>query len=76
METLEKDISREFRSAFVGKTVRVLAEEEKDGLFEGLSDEYIRVRIQGAQVRRGGLYRVRIESVTENGLTGTAEEEL
>lgn len=76
VETLEKDISREFRSAFVGKTVRVLAEEEKDGLFEGLSDEYIRVRIQGAQVRRGGLYRVRIESVTENGLTGTAEEEL
>lgn len=76
VETLEKDISREFRSAFVGKTVRVLAEEEKDGLFEGLSDEYIRVRIQGAQVRRGGLYRVRIGSVTENGLTGTAEEEL
>ena len=76
VEALEKDISRAFRSAFVGKTVRVLAEEEKDGLFEGLSDEYIRVSLTGAQVRRGGLYRVRVTAVTEDGLIGEAEEEL
>lgn len=76
VEALEEPISREFRSAFAGRTVRVLAEEEKDGLFEGLSDEYIRVFIKGAQVRRGGLYRVRVEALADGGLIGTAEEEL
>lgn len=76
VEALEELISREFCSAFVGRTVRVLAEEEKDGLFEGLSDEYIRVFIKGAQVRRGGLYRVRVEALADGGLIGTAEEEL
>lgn len=76
VEALEKDISRDIRSSFVGKTLRVLAEEEKDGLFEGLSDEYIRVSLKGDHIRRGSLYRVRIDALTEGGLIGTAEEEL
>lgn len=76
VEALEEGISRAFRSSFIGRTVRVLAEEEKDGLYEGLSDEYIRVRMEGTQVRRGGFYRVRITSEAEGGLIGTAEEEL
>lgn len=76
VEELEKEISREYRSAFVGKTVRVLAEEEKEGLFEGLSDEYIRVSIRGAHIQRGHVYQVRIDGMTEDGLIGKAEEEL
>lgn len=76
VEELEKGISREFRSAFVGKTVRVLAEEVKDGLYEGLSDEYIRVSIRGDGIKKGCVYRVRAEAVTDDGLIGTAEEEL
>lgn len=76
VEELEKEISREYRSAFVGKTVRVLAEEEKEGLFEGLSDEYIRVSICGAHIQRGHVYQVRIDGMTEDGLIGKAEEEL
>ena len=76
VEELEKGISREFRSAFVGKTVRVLAEEVKDGLYEGLSDEYIRVSIRGDGIKKGRVYRVRAEAVTDDGLIGTAEEEL
>lgn len=76
VEELEKDISRTYRSAFVGKTVRVLAEEEKEGLFEGLSDEYIRVSIRGTHIQRGHVYQVRIDGMTEDGLIGKAEEEL
>lgn len=76
VEMLEKDIARAYRAAFLGKDLRVLAEEEKDGLFEGLSDEYIRVSIRGAGIKRGALYRVRAEALTEEGLIGTAEEEI
>lgn len=76
VEELEKEITREYRSSFVGRTMHVLAEQEKDGLFEGLSDEYIRVSIKGAPIERGHLYWVRIEALTEEGLIGTAEEEI
>lgn len=76
VEALEAGISRAYRAAFVGKDLRVLAEEERDGLFEGLSDEYIRVSLRGDGIRRGGLYRVRVDALTEGGLIGTAEEEL
>ena len=76
VEEVEKGISREFRSAFVGKTVRVLTEEVKDGLYEGLSDEYIRVSVKGDGIEKGRVYRVTVEDVTDDGLIGTAEEEL
>lgn len=76
VEELEKDISREYRTGFLGKTVRVLAEEEKHGLFEGLSDEYIRVSIKGTHITRGRVYQVRVEALTDDGLIGTAEEEI
>jgi len=71
VEELEKEIARAYRKTFLGKTVRVLAEEEKDGFFEGLSDEYIRVSLRGDGTVRGGLYEVRVDEVTEEGLIGT-----
>ena len=45
VQELEKEISKEYRKTFLQKTVHVLIEEEKNGYFEGLSDEYIRVSI-------------------------------
>lgn len=76
VEELEKGIAREYRQSFLGKTVRVLAEEVKDGLYEGLSDEYIRVSIEGRDIKRGHLYEVRVRALTDGGLIGTAEEEI
>lgn len=76
VEALEEEISRAFRETFLGRRVRVLAEEEKAGLYEGLSDEYIRVSIRGTPVEKGRMYAVRIEELTGDGLIGTAEEEL
>ncbi len=69
VEELEKEIARKYRESFLGKTVRVLAEEEKNGRFEGLSDEYIRVAMDG-EARRGELCEVEITEVTEDGLIG------
>ncbi len=69
VEELEKEIARKYRESFLGKTVRVLAEEEKNGRFEGLSDEYIRVAMDG-EARRGELCEVKITEVTEDGLIG------
>lgn len=70
VQALEAGISRAYRTRFLGKTVRVLAEEEKNGAFEGLSDEYIRVSMKG-EAHRGGLYYVKAEEVTDEGLAGT-----
>lgn len=74
VEELEAGISRDYRARFLGKTVRVLAEEEKDGWFEGLSDEYIRVSIQSPGIRRGKVYAVTIQALTEDGLLGEVKE--
>lgn len=74
VEELEAEISRSYRRTFLGKIVRVLAEEEKGGLFEGLSDEYIRVSIRGAHIEHGRIYNVLVEEVTEDGLIGTAKD--
>ena len=75
VEELEKEIAKAYRAGFLGKIVRVLAEEEKNGYFEGLSDEYIRVSLRGEDVQRGNMYAVRITEVTEDGLIGEVAEE-
>ena len=52
-----------------------LSEEEKNGCFEGLSDEYIRVYLKGEGIERGKIYSVKINSLTEDGLSGVVERE-
>jgi len=75
VQELEKEISLEYRSQFMGKVVHVLAEEVKNGYFEGLTGEYIRVSIKDSHVERGHMYPVRIDMVTEDGLAGNVTEE-
>ena len=77
VQELEKEIACAYRSQFMGKVVHVLAEEIKNGYFEGLTGEYIRVSIKDSHIERGHMYPVRIDTVTADGLAGTvAEEEL
>lgn len=75
VQELEKEISLEYRSQFMGKVVHVLAEEVKNGYFEGLTGEYIRVSIKDSHIERGHMYPVRIDTVTEDGLAGNVAEE-
>lgn len=67
--------SLEYRSRFIGREVSVLAEGEKDGVYEGLSDTYIRVRMRGQGLQRGHIYEVHISSADEEGLEGIVEKE-
>lgn len=76
VQELEKKISKEFRSEFLNKIVHVLAENKKEEYFEGFSDEYIRVTIKGENVKRGHLYSVIVEEVTDEGLIGRVIEEV
>lgn len=75
VQELEKEISKEYRKTFLQKIVHVLIEEEKNGYFEGLSDEYIRVSITDKNVEKGRLYSVYVENLTEDGLIGRVQEE-
>lgn len=75
VQELEKEISKEYRKTFLQKTVHILIEEEKNGYFEGLSDEYIRVSITDKNVEKGRLYSVYVENLTEDGLIGRVQEE-
>ncbi len=72
VEALEKEIAAEYRRKFLGKTVRVLAEEMRVDRWEGLSDEYIRVTFGGDGIEKGGLYEVKITALTEEGMEGVA----
>lgn len=71
VQTLEKDIAKKYRTQFLGQVVHVLAEEIKNGYYEGLTDEYIRVTIKSEGVERGHMYPVLIDTITEEGMEGT-----
>lgn len=75
VQALEKEIALAYRSRFMGQVVHVLAEEIKNGFFEGLTDEYIRVSIKNSDIERGKMYPVRIDTITEDGLAGVVAEE-
>ena len=75
VQELEKEIALDYRKQFMGRVVHVLAEEIKDGFFEGLSDEYIRVSIRDLHIEICKMYPVRIDTITDDGLSGVLAEE-
>lgn len=70
VEEMETEIATAYRRTFLGKSVRVLAEELRGGRWEGVSDEYIRVSFTGEGIEKGGLYEVRVTGLTEDGMEG------
>ena len=75
MQELEKGIALEYRKSFLGKQVRVLTEEIKNGCFEGLTDEYIRVFLKDSEIEKGKMYPVKITAVTDEGMIGEVVKE-
>lgn len=75
VQEVEKEIALEYRKQFMGQVVYVLAEEIKDGYYEGLTDEYVRVSIRDSHIERGHLYPVKIDTITDTGMTGTVVKE-
>ena len=75
VQALGKEMAGAYRKQFFHKIVRVLVEEEKEGFFEGVSDEYIRVFIKDKDVEKGKVYSVWIDSMTDNGMIGMVQKE-
>ncbi|MDY3298879.1 tRNA (N(6)-L-threonylcarbamoyladenosine(37)-C(2))-methylthiotransferase MtaB [Selenomonas sp.] len=69
MQALADRKAREFHEQFLGRTMRVLFETTKDGITDGLTDNYIRVYTD-SPVTSGELYEVHIEKLYKDGVWG------
>jgi len=68
--------SRRFREGFLGQTVQVLIESYKHGYWEGLTDNYLRVELDGLAGTderdwQHTLVNARLEYLVEDGIRGT-----
>ncbi len=61
---------RLYYEKFVGKTVNVLFEQQKNGWWEGLSDEYIRVAVKFPGQLKNQLHHVQIIKVEDHRVIG------
>lgn len=59
-----------FNKQYIGQEVRVLFENKKTDIAEGLTDHYVRVYAKGSQEVRGKISQVRIEAAYRDGLWG------
>lgn len=76
MSELASDLSLAFHRRFLGRQVEVLVEEEgnPEGVLEGLTDNYIRVRFPGPGDIKNTLTGVRITDVDSEGAEGVWPE--
>ncbi len=61
---------RLFHQRFVGKSVSVLFEQQKNGIWEGLTPHYIRVRVKYPENLKNQIRMVRITEVNDHQVTG------
>ena len=64
-------LREEYEASFLGKTLRLVPEEERDGFTEGYSENYIRLYVRGSVKKRA---RVRALERCEGGLLCAPEE--
>ena len=69
MQALADRKAREFHTQFLGRTMRVLFETTKDGITDGLTDNYIRVYTD-SPVTSGEMYEVKVEKLYNDGVWG------
>ena len=69
-----KKLSSDFAKSFPGKTVNVLFEEGKDGVFEGYTENYVRVAVKSARDISGEIHPVLIKKISgDTLLTGVID---
>jgi threonylcarbamoyladenosine tRNA methylthiotransferase MtaB len=72
LAAIDERLHKKYREEFIGKTVRVLWEQPtKDGLIEGLSDNYLRIYAPGTKELCGKISEVKLEKLHQEGLQGT-----
>ncbi|HXX79486.1 MAG TPA: hypothetical protein VEI53_13395, partial [Ktedonobacteraceae bacterium] len=74
----DQDVRR-FRQQFIGETVEVLLESYKYGKWEGLTDNYLRVEVDGLddatnQNWQNTLVKARLAQLVDDGVLGIAVE--
>ncbi len=69
MQALADRKSEEFHKSFIGRDMRVLFETTKDGVTDGLTDNYIRVYTDD-EVKCGDIYKVHIDKLWRDGVFG------
>jgi threonylcarbamoyladenosine tRNA methylthiotransferase MtaB len=71
---LNEEHGRQFRAQFLGQTVEVLVEQSKHGHWEGLTDNYLRVEIDGlpdlTRNWHNTLVKVRLTQLIDDGIQG------
>jgi threonylcarbamoyladenosine tRNA methylthiotransferase MtaB len=75
---LNEEHSRLFRQQFLGETVQVLIEDRKRDHWEGLTDNYLRVEVEGlpeAETHNWGntLVKAHLTHLVEDGVSGVVE---
>lgn len=70
MLSLANDLSYVYRSKFIGKICEVLWESKDDGLFEGFSENYIRIFSKTDEMLKNRITNVKLISQFKNGLLG------
>ncbi|GAV22046.1 tRNA (N(6)-L-threonylcarbamoyladenosine(37)-C(2))-methylthiotransferase MtaB [Carboxydothermus pertinax] len=68
---LKGELFTNYASKFIGKTLEVVPEElGNEGLWEGHSDNYLKVKFSGNNIKRGKIYPVKITEVKEGYVLG------
>lgn len=71
---LGNQLANSFMESFLGKTMEVLFEEEKDGYIEGYTTNYLRVKVKTSKDLQGKILPVKIIDKKEDILVGKIEE--
>ena len=69
MEALAERKAAEFHDSFIGRTAQVLFETQQDGIWNGLTGNYIRVYTD-APGQNGELYTLKLTRLYKDGLWG------
>ena len=69
MQALAAEKTKAYEKSFLGKTMCVLFETERDGITDGLTDNYIRVYTD-AKVATSEIYAMKLERAYKDGLWG------
>ncbi len=63
-----KELAKAFSEGYLAKTLLVLFEEGKDGIFEGYSENYLKVAVSSEADLSGEILPVRIKKISKGGL--------
>ena len=75
MLAIAAQAERDFQRAHLGKRETVLWEKPKDGMGQGLTDNYLRVLCEAGAVLRNRFSEVELAEITEGGIAGRIVDE-